>query len=292
MAAALAVTLSAGAQQTQKKQTQKQKQTNQNANTPFDPCTGDGLPATSQMAPMAPGAPGTLGPATPSTVKGGVTCSNGKCKPTVKDPYYEQNLNPGGTSLPLSPGATAAGKKNAAKSRNAFPLAKSEAAQKTANETNAPQPSSAQANPFPEAQSEAAQTARQKAKHQPPPDQGAYSSSNQRLPGVNALGNGTVMNDGAETHPAFDPELAKRDDKVGKFYLQSGDWAGAYGRYKQAAQVNPEDLNAVIGLAIAADHLGKRDVAIQNYKLYLDVTPHGKQSKDALKALKRLSTQK
>jgi hypothetical protein len=291
---ALAVTLSAAAQQTQnQQQAQKQKATTHSASpAPFNPCTGDGLPPSSQMAPFAPGSPSNINPPMPKTLKGGVTCSNGKCRST-KENQYEQEMNSdSGPELPLSPGATRAGKKNEAKERNAFPLEKSEAAQKKADETNAPEASAGQANPFPEAQSQAAQAARQKAADQPPAQPGDYSSSNQRLPDVNALGNGPVVNDGGETVPAFDPALAKRDDKVGKYYLQTGDWAGAYGRYRQATRVDQEDLKAVIGLAMAADHLGKREVAMRNYKLYLDVAPNGKHSKDARKALKRLSKEK
>lgn len=293
-AATLAVTMTAGAQQAQKhKQTQKQTTPNANAPAPFDPCTGDGLPPSSQMAPFAPGSPSNMNPPVPKTVKGTVECSNGKCRPAENSPYTDQGLHPDmGPGLPVSPGATKTGKKNAAKAENAFPLAKSAAAQKKAEEANAPEPSAAQANPFPQAKSEAAQAARQKAADQPPQQQGAYSSSDQRLPGVDALGEGPTVNGGDATHPTFDPELAKRDDKVGNFYLQSGDWAGAYGRFKEATEVNPEDLQAVIGLAIASDHLGKRAEAIRNYKLYLNVTPNGKQSKDALKALKRLDKEK
>lgn len=293
LTAALAMTMAVSAQQKQQQTKQKQAQTTQNSNAPapFDPCTGDGLPPSSQMAPFAPGSPGNINPPAPKTVSGGVTCSKGKCKPTKQNKYeQEQEMNPNaGPSLPLSPGATKSGKKNAAQKENAFPLAKSEAAQQKADRANAPEPSAAQENPFPEAKSAAAQAARQKAENAPPRQQGDYSSSDQRLPGVNALGNGPVLDNSVRTHPAYDPALGKRDDKVGKFYLQTGDWAGAYGRYKEATQVNPEDIHAVIGLAIAADHLGKRQVAIENYKLYLDVLPNGKHSKEAVKALRRLS---
>jgi hypothetical protein len=276
LTAALAVSGAAGAQQTrnqQQKQDRQQGTPKQAKPAPFNPCTGDGLPPSSQMAPFAPGSPGNVNPALPKTVKGAVTCSKGKCKATGNSPYTQ-------------PPSDA--------EKNAFPLAKSEAAQKKAAQNkaggvNAPEPSAADANPFPEAKSQAAQAARQKAEAAPPPEQGNYSSSDQRLPGVNALGNGPVVNDSGAAQPAFDPELAKKDDKVGKFYLRSGDWAGAYGRYKQATRVDPEDLQAVIGLAIAADHLGKRDEAIRNYKLYLDVKPSGRESKNALKALKRLA---
>ena len=295
LAVALAVSVPAGAQQKQPTQNQKQAQTKPSAQkpAPFDPCTGSGLPPSSQAAPFTPDAPGQANSPKPKSYGAKVTCSHGKCKVEGNDQNSQNAQQQAqGSSLPLSPGATKAGKKNTSKERNAFPLAKSEAAQKKAAKANAPQPSAADANPFPEAESRAAQEQRQKAEDASP-QQGVYSSSNQRLPGVNALGNGPAETQGGfNQHPAYDPALGKKDDKVGHFYLQTGDWAGAYGRYKQAAEVNPKDIKAVIGLAIAADHLGKRKVAIQNYKLYLMVMPDGKHSKEALKALKRLTKKK
>ena len=268
LTAALAASGVAGAQQTQK-QDKKQSAPSKAKPVPFNPCTGDGLPPSSEMAPFAPGSPNNIDPPMPKTVKGSITCSKGKCKAVKSNsPYAQPPSNAG---------------------KNGFPLARSEAAQKKASGVNAPEPSAAEANPFPEAKSQAAQAARQKAEDQPPAQQGDYSSSDQRLPDVNALGNGPVVNDSRTAEPVFDPELAKKDDKVGKYYLATRDWAGAYGRYKEATRVDPQDLHAVIGLAMAADHLGRRDEAIRNYKLYLDVKPNGKDSKDALRALKRLA---
>lgn len=85
-----------------------------------------------------------------------------------------------------------------------------------------------------------------------------------------------------------DPELAKQDDKVGKFYLQSGDYKGAYDRFKEATEVAPEDADAVFGLAESARGLHRMQEAATNYKLYLDAVPDGKRSKDARKALAEL----
>lgn len=270
LTAALAATMAAGAQQKQQQTTQKQGQAT--AKKPaFDPCTGDGLPPSS-MTPLAPGSPTDMTPQKKKkTYKGTVTCSKGKCKAEGNSPSTQRGAN-SNPSLTLSP----AGKKAVTK----------------AERVNAPHPSAAEANPFPEAKSRAAQAARQKAAEQPPAQQGVYSSSSQRLPGVNALGDGPLLQPGVQERPDLTPELAKKDDKIGKYYLQTGDWAGAYGRFKEATEANPGDLKAVIGLAIAADHLGKRAEAIRNYKLYLDVQPAGHESKMALKALKRLAQTK
>ncbi len=276
LAAALVVTVPAGAQQKQRQPAQKQQaakqaktKPNKKSTTPFDPCTGSGL---------TPPGQNTLSPDAKSP--------QGKSKPAVNSGNGQQGLSPG---LPASPGATKAGRKNVEKKKNPFPLAKSRAAQAKAGKQQAAPENAAEANPFPEAKSEAAQNKMNS--QQGPSQTGAYSSSDQRMRGTNVLGNGPMVQGPLGPHPAYDPKLAAKDDKVGKFYLQTGDWAGAYGRYKQAAKVNPGDIKAVIGLAISADHLGKRQVAIRNYKLYLHVLPNGKYSKRALKALKRLSKQ-
>ena len=266
LTAALAVAVPARAQQKQQQQKQAQKQKKPKAPEP--------------VAPFAPGSPSNINPPKPAGWKMKVTCAHGNCKAKGNPEYKKTGQGLG--SLPPSPGAERKERK-----ANPFPMAESKAAQQKEHKKEGSQGGAANANPFPMKKSEAAQA--KQSKDRPPAENGVYSSSNQRMSGMNVLGNGAMVQPGTEKHPAYDPALATKDDKVGKFYLQTGDWAGAYGRYKQAAQVNPKDIKAVIGLAIAADHLGKRQVAIQNYKLYLDVMPDGKYSKKALKALKRLS---
>jgi tetratricopeptide (TPR) repeat protein len=82
--------------------------------------------------------------------------------------------------------------------------------------------------------------------------------------------------------------LAAKDDKVGQYYLQTGDYQGAYSRFKEATEVNPGDADAVFGLAEAARGLKHKDEAVENYKLYLDVVPDGSKAKAARKALAEL----
>jgi tetratricopeptide (TPR) repeat protein len=86
----------------------------------------------------------------------------------------------------------------------------------------------------------------------------------------------------------LNPKLAAEDVRVGGFYLQHGDYKGAYARYKEATQVNPENADAVYGLAEAARGLNHKDEAVQNYRIYLDAFPDGKKSKDARKSLAAL----
>lgn len=80
----------------------------------------------------------------------------------------------------------------------------------------------------------------------------------------------------------------KEDVQVGTYYLQSGNYPGAYSRFKEAATTHPESTDAMFGLAEAARHLHKNDEALSNYKLFLDIVPSGSKAKDARKALASL----
>jgi tetratricopeptide (TPR) repeat protein len=82
---------------------------------------------------------------------------------------------------------------------------------------------------------------------------------------------------------------AEDDVRVGKYYLNDGDYKGAYGRFAEATRLDPANIDAIYGLAAAADKLHHKDEALENYKLYLDVAPKGSQAKAARKALEELS---
>jgi tetratricopeptide (TPR) repeat protein len=149
-----------------------------------------------------------------------------------------------------------------AKDDNAFPEDVSKKAAEAASQTKQP----GDANAFPEAQSQAAAKAAAK---EPPP---------YRL--------------GAEPPAVNDPARARRDDEVGKFYLQSGDYHGALLRYQDATASDPTNVNAIFGLAEAQRLLKKNADAARNYELYLDIVPNGPKAKQALKALKEIQAGK
>jgi tetratricopeptide (TPR) repeat protein len=215
------------------------------------------------MAPFAPGSPDNPETAAPQaqakqTWGAGMTCDKGKCKPSKTGASQSSDGYPSFPSSALAP--------------------------------DAPEASSAQQNPFPEAQSEAAQKKAQQGAPQPPPSAEPSSSSDQRLPGINALGNGSTLRaDDGTGKPVFNPGLAAKDNKVGSFYLASGDYVGAYARFKEATQVDPKSAEAVFGLAEAADRMGRKTEAIQNFEIYLDAVHKGHDAKVARKALKRLT---
>ena len=155
-------------------------------------------------------------------------------------------------------------------------------------------PASPDANPFPEAISrKAADEANTDAAPTKParPDYSPdYSSSHVDLKSLDESADRESRISNGAGGFIHDPELAAQDDKIGGFYLQSGDFKGAYDRYKEATRVAPEDGNAVFGLAESARGLHRTQEALTNYILYLDAFPDGKKSKEARKALAALDS--
>jgi tetratricopeptide (TPR) repeat protein len=195
--------------------------------------------------------------------------------------------------------------------QNPFPEAQSEdaahQAQQQSSSPDAPKPQTApptgpqkqnsDQNPFPEAQSEkAAHEAQQQDNPAPNPASGAanqddYSSSHVK---------GLDMPDTSEAPPPanlppsplpFNPKLARKDANIGDFYMESGNWKGAYDRFLEANRSDPGNADAVFGLAESASHLGHRDEALRNYRLYLSALPNGPHAKEIHKALKEMGAE-
>jgi hypothetical protein len=82
---------------------------------------------------------------------------------------------------------------------------------------------------------------------------------------------------------------AQDDVRVGRYYLGTGNYEGAYGRFSEASQLDPGNVEAIYGLATAAEGLHHTDEALTNYKLYLQVAPDGKNVKSARKAVQALT---
>ncbi|MFZ0632109.1 MAG: hypothetical protein WA399_16340 [Acidobacteriaceae bacterium] len=200
-------------------------------------------------------------------------------------------------------------KKKSSADANPFPAAQSEKAaqpnqQQDSSVPAAPQPSSgkdqnstskkastADQNPFPEAESEKA--AKQEQQQEQPADSSGgdqdFSSSQVQVKGMD-LAPSTGDEDEAPIQASsplpYDPKLAKKDAQIGDFYLESGDYKGAYDRYVEAARSDPGNAEAVWGLAESAHRLQMNDVAIKNYRLYLAALPNGPHAKEIRKTLK------
>jgi tetratricopeptide (TPR) repeat protein len=199
--------------------------------------------------------------------------------------------------------------KQSAAQANPFPAAKSEAARKKAagkadDLPSAPAAppaklSTAAANPFPEARSEKAahevQQAEQKQEQQerrqqqaPPPSAGSSSSA---IPGLAPVQPQQPSSPEAGQPLSLNPKLGKKDTNVGMFYLETGDYKGAYDRFREAVEIDPGNADAVYGLAESARQLGKTDIAIRYFTLYIEAIPYGHHAKQVRKALKEMGVE-
>ena len=101
----------------------------------------------------------------------------------------------------------------------------------------------------------------------------------------NVPGGGNQQNQ----NPAFAPlpqPTAKKDISVGNFYLDTGDWRGAYSRFQSALVLDPSNPNVYWGLAECERHMGQYAAARANYLKVMEYDAGGKYAKKAAKALK------
>jgi tetratricopeptide (TPR) repeat protein len=165
------------------------------------------------------------------------------------------------------------------------------------SDRQARKPSETDQNPFPESKSEkaAGEDPQQSSSQQKPAAQAPSSSSgappgqddsSSKLPGFTPPPDldSSKADEGDGT--TADPALARKDTQVGAFYLQSGNYKGAYDRFAEAVRIDPGSADAVFGLADAARRLNRRDEAIRNYRLYLAALPDGPHAKEVRKALR------
>ena len=213
--------------------------------------------------------------------------------------------NSGQPALPAAPTPASASKDKT--KQGATPSANlDQSATPDAPQTPAKKPSTAADNPFPEDVSEkAAAAAKAKATDTSAPD--APSPTNQTPAEKQAQGSSSLDNtdqlglddpmrkqlklespDGSTD--VYDPKRAAEDVRVGKFYLQTGYYRGAYDRFKDATTFDHENVEAVFYLAEAARKLNMAKEAEQNYQLYLAVVHDGPNAKAARKALGELGS--
>lgn len=187
---------------------------------------------------------------------------------------------------------------------NPFPEEKSEAAAKQAQQQEqreeqdeapaapapqtAPKGSTAARNPFPEEQSEKAAGRNQQKSGEPGGNEsGKDGFSSSQVNGLELPGAGSR----AGSPSRLDPELAKKDTQVGLFYLQTGDFKGAYDRFAEATRSDPGNADAVYGLGESAAHLGNRNQALSEFRLYLSALPDGPHAKDIRKEMKKMGVE-
>lgn len=177
-------------------------------------------------------------------------------------------------------------------------------------------PSGADANPFPEEESKSA--ARQVEQGEAPPlpadlagdpaagdvprpsarpdagEDDGVSSSRTRLEGLDDTDPDASRKPKQITgsEALHNPKMSSEDVAIGKMYMQSENYRGAYIRFKEALNLNPENPDAAFGVAESARKLNQTQEAIENYKLCVDLDPDGPRAKAARKALTSLASAK
>ena len=79
------------------------------------------------------------------------------------------------------------------------------------------------------------------------------------------------------------------DIDVSRYYISTGNFPAAYARAQDALRLYPEDENAHLVLAVAAEKLKKKDEAVSEYKAYLKLAPDGDKAKQAQRAVALLT---
>ena len=92
-----------------------------------------------------------------------------------------------------------------------------------------------------------------------------------------------------ETRQRNEENRIPDDLKVAKFYANDGNYAGAYLRYKDAVEHDPEQSDAHFGWAESAEKLGKLDEDRTHYAEYLRLDPDGDHARAARRALNQLN---
>jgi hypothetical protein len=87
-------------------------------------------------------------------------------------------------------------------------------------------------------------------------------------------------------------QLIKEDLDVGGFYLEKKDWKGAHGRFQSAFSLDPENPDAIWGLAETERHLQLYKDSADHYKLFLTYDPDSKHGREARKALEEVESAK
>lgn len=123
------------------------------------------------------------------------------------------------------------------------------------------------------------------------PDTGAPGLKDAGSEGTQSRPAGHILHRAAPAVPKAPTadEREAEDLDVAKFYLDSGDLAGALLRAEDAVKTMPDDPDAHFALAEIAAKLGKKDEAVAEYNAVLKLDASGKQKKDSSKALAKLT---
>ena len=94
-------------------------------------------------------------------------------------------------------------------------------------------------------------------------------------------------NEGPLEHD-LNPERAKKEMKIGNFYLRKGKYTAAVARFREALKWHPRLAAAYFKLGEAYEKRGELRNALESYQKYLKLDPKGKKAKKVRKAIVRL----
>ena len=86
----------------------------------------------------------------------------------------------------------------------------------------------------------------------------------------------------------LNPRQAKKEMKVGNFYLRKGKYTAAVARFREALKWHPSLAKAYFKLGEAYEKRGELRNALESYQKYLKLDPKGKKAKKVSKAIVRL----
>lgn len=116
----------------------------------------------------------------------------------------------------------------------------------------------------------------------------ADDDKNHPKSGTKASDSGEGPSDVQELHP-FNPLRAAKDNEVGDYYYKRKNYTAALARYQDALAFKENDALANFRMAQCYEKLDQPEEAITHFKEYLRILPQGPLSKDAKKALAKLS---
>jgi len=86
----------------------------------------------------------------------------------------------------------------------------------------------------------------------------------------------------------LDVVKAEKEIEVGNFHMKRHNWNAAATRFEEATRWNPKSAEAWLRLGEAREKTGETTKALEAYRKYLELLPHGKKARDVQKAISRL----
>jgi tetratricopeptide (TPR) repeat protein len=122
-----------------------------------------------------------------------------------------------------------------------------------------------------------------------PPKNDSKDHPESNAPGFDDAANPSADGGGdvTEAH-VWNPYRATKDDEVGLFYMKRHNYKAALARYQDALASKDNYAIAHFRMAQCFEKLDQPQEAVEHYKAYLKILPHGPFAKDAEKSLARL----